>query len=443
MIDIYDQVARRGANLPVAFPKMCKSDEILYRVDVYKTKTEHIESLRSYAPDLAYHWSMFGSLFGTITFKPVACEEHLLPPATFTDIELLVDFATSNFFTTEEYMYFRTHQAEVWTNKSAAICDAVKRAISLIIDSSKNIYLKGGAKKITLLRKSQEEGEALNVIEVDVPCRVMTILRSLIEQNIKVYEREVSAHHSSPFLNYDSRNTSSKHFDSNHLLDRVSHQSPIGRMLNFDERSAAEFARLYKELEREGVTTGLRMDLVEKVCGMDCVQRIYIHLLTAATVLDNARQCRRTTGGTLQVKSISTNVTRALKTCVVVNADSGIVQYNSSFEAYPGMLISKVISKDIETEDSRSEYFKTKPFRKAFFNLYSAYVHFIPSIKTAKLEKSVPSLGGVLTGKNYDSLRADSQQSSPLYQAVRWMEPSVMSQLRAMNKKIRMWCGPL
>ena len=127
-------------------------------------------------------------------------------------------------------------------------------------------------------------------------------------------------------------------------------------------------------------------------------------------------------------KSLTPNVKDALSSCIRIKGTDPVL-YNSSLEAYPGMLIAAIVCKDMVTKER--EYFG-KGYRKAFFDLYSSYLSLVPTIGEARMEKQVSALAGVISPGGNSKFETSDRD---LPDGIRWMEENTMDQMKIMCKK--------
>ena len=110
-------------------------------------------------------------------------------------------------------------------------------------------------------------------------------------------------------------------------------ESPIGRLLNFDERAVTEFKSLYKTLDPYNPEY-VNGQINERVAYFSCVQRIYAMLVSAAL----AFYANRSQG------SSDMEVGIVMSKCMNLDESTDTIMYASTAEAFPGLLFYTMLA---------------------------------------------------------------------------------------------------
>ncbi|XP_019628936.1 PREDICTED: uncharacterized protein LOC109473502 [Branchiostoma belcheri] len=442
---------------PVTYPRTINLNDKLYQeykitlVDTH-TKIGTPTTKKSYTIDTPYHLSLFGSLLTNTKFVPMEKERDVMSTAIYSDIELLVDYAVRasedldyDHFQRDPYAFFTGTR---YQNLLHAVDQAVRDLVQSMGSKYKLMATPHGVKVIEVKVAEDKSGVSGYKKDGPVPARIMAVLRTLIEDNMRLYNRTaaIAAYKGlrAETIGGDNNRilgTSFKYIPRGHIR-----MSPIGRLLNFDINAVSDFSKLYN---MSGIQAEkLRMSVVSGIDMLPCVQKVYVQLLMAAVAVHTITIGQlTTTHTTYSWKKMTTSSKTVLETCTRLNHETKTVQYMSSLEGFPGSIFLSMLADNsedrkladlshntIEPYMSHQDYFAKVKAREHFFNLFGAYVTMIPTIAEAKLAQSVPGMAGVLTPNKDDRVATNEGIYSEVdknFRGIRWMSPDRMDQLRA------------
>lgn len=341
--------------------------------------------LRNYALDIGYHCVRFSALFTTLSFNPI--NDISMKPTVYSDFELLVHFAmrTSKSDNIQYEDFLRNPSSFLSGAKYLHMVEALRCAARKIMSSFDNgLYFKAHSKYgVELMRRTQVVGgDTYSKETATVPDNIMVGLYLDVLENRIIYERRREMAVFGGLRKLENRD--------------MRPESPIGRLLNFDERSVAEFEALYKQIEPRRPER-VNAQLSDRVASFRCVHRVYAMLVSAAATLYAMRS----------PEDCTIEVSFVLDRCMRHDADTGAVIYASTAEAFPGLLFYTMLASPARREDfekissqtvtdtaqpgiSSPAYFLNRPDRKAFFDVFGSYAFRIDSISKAKVGTGFP-----------------------------------------------------
>jgi len=370
------------------YPTPRELEDVFYTTKIVRRITEGHNTvstqLRSYAFDIGYHCVRFASLFTTLPFNPV--NDLNMKPTLYTDFELLVHFAMRTAKNDVKYEDFLINPSLYLSgSKYAVMKEAVNRAVREIISSfEKGLYFKANNNYgVELMKRTQSpSGDTYSKETAVVPDNIMVGLCLDVLDNRILYERRKEMAVFGGLRKLEARDM------------RV--ESPIGRLLNFDERSVAEFETMYKRLEPRRPEL-VNAQLSDRIASFRCVHRVYAMLVSAAATVFAMRV---STDSTLPVSFV-------IDRCMRYDPDTGAVMYASTAEAFPGLLFYTMLAspakwENFEKIDSKKAtdtvqpgisdptYFANRPDRRAFFDTFGCYAFRVESITKAKVNTVFP-----------------------------------------------------
>ena len=395
--------------------------------------TEHV-SVKHYAHDMGYHLVNFASLFTNVSFKPI--NKITMREETFTDVEILIHFALSSYENGLYYTQFlKEPETFLYGDKSDHLAAAMRNSCTMLMLE----FRAGGYsfrvknKHIELIRETRrviatgDEGVESGVREeqsqnkAPVPHKAMSVLALSILANTFVDSRRRNI---SVFRRTTPGTSSS---EKSAQID-----SPLGKMLNFDEAAVGDFADMYKNVP-ESHRNAFNAQLNERTPLLGCVQRMYLLLIGAAAC---AYALRDTTNQTPAVNVL-------LAHCVRFDKDRKMMLYSSTTTSFPGILFYTTLGLStarISTEESTVKLLKIthtasnvtdwhskwpgmtgevflaqNAYRLPFFELFGVYVD--THLRTME------SAGGKLT----DKLVLDSGERN---EGVRFLDKGVREDMR-------------
>eukprot|EP00058_Branchiostoma_floridae_P005686 XP_002591174.1 hypothetical protein BRAFLDRAFT_105376 [Branchiostoma floridae] len=455
-LHVFHRAKRIG---PVTYPRAVNLNDKLYQeykitlVDIH-TKNVTPTTKRSYTIDAPYHLSLFGSLLTNTKFVPMEKERDVMAAAIYSDIELLVDYAVRA--SELDYDHFQRDPYAFFTgSRYQSLLHAVDEAVGDLVQSMGTKYklmaTPHGVKVIEMTVAEDKSGVSGYKKDGPVPARIMAVLRTLIEDNMRLYNRTaaIAAYKGLQAETIGGKDNqfhgaSFKYIPRGHIR-----MSPIGRLLNFDINAVSDFSKLYN---MSGVQAEkLRMSVVPGIDMLPCVQKVYVQLLMAAVAVHTITIGHlTTTHSAYSWKKMTKSAKTVLETCTRLNHETKTVQYMSSLEGFPGSIFLSMLADNAEdrkladlshnrTEPfmSHQDYFAKVKAREHFFNLFGAYTTMIPTIAEAKLVQSVPGMAGVLTSNKDDRVATNEGIYSEVdknFRGIRWMSPERMDQLRASTR---------
>lgn len=379
---VFDRAKRVGAS---GYPSPREMNDVFFTTNIvniidHGTSGSHAVSLKNYAADIGYHFVRFASLYTTIKFNPVS--NLNMSPAVYTDMELLVHFAMRTAQRDVRYEDFLLQPSSYLTGtKYMIFVPAIKRAAKEIMDSFRNgLFFKARSRYgLDLQRRTLSSSGVWKKEPAPVPNEIMVGLVMDILENVTLYERRREMAVLSGYKNLDVRDS------------RL--ESPIGRLLNFDERAVAEFKCLYRELD-SSCPESVNAQLSERVASLGCVQHVYAMLVSAASTLY----------ANWNPHDQKLGVSTVIDKCI--HAEDTI-KYASSAEAYPGLLFYTMLASGSRPEDflaipretaleeelpgvSSPGFFEDRPDRKSFFDTFGCYAFRMKAISKSKLDNALP-----------------------------------------------------
>jgi hypothetical protein len=417
---VFERARRIGATV---YPQFRQLENIFFTTRVLNVLDRNARTAaaaecerRNYALDIGYHLVRFGSMFTTALFAPI--REFNVPPATYSDFELFVHYAMR---TCEEVNYkeFLTNPAE-WLQgqKYLSLVTAVRNAAERVVTSfRRGLFFKATKQGLCLYKRTvagaADDARVTKEVEC-VPQEIMAGLALDVLENVTVYER--------------TRQMASHIFMSDMRDLRV--ESPIGRLLNFDQLAFREFRSLHKEVGNH--VSSFNAQLSDRLPTLRCVHRVYALLVSAAATVFASRthDDGDESGGNLRVSTVIQKCMR-----VPEGGDGRTVVYSSTAEAFPGLLFSVMLAAGEEDAAvfadpwtdgvtdrpnhpgmSNETYFTAKTYRKAFFDTFGAYAFKMPALDNNK------SRGHV----EYYSNNRDSSSG----EGIRWMTDKTLTEIR-------------
>ena len=370
------------------YPTPRELEDIFYTTKVVRRITDGHNTvstqMRSYAFDIGYHCVRFASLFTTLPFNPL--NDLCMKATLYTDFELLVHFAMRIAKNDVKYEDFLTNPSSYLSgSKYSLMREAVNHAVREIMSSfEKGLYFKANSSYgIELMKRTQSpSGDTYSKEAAVVPDNIMAGLCLDVLENRILYERRKEMAVFGGLRKLEARDM------------RV--ESPIGRLLNFDERSVAEFEAMYKRIEPRRPQL-VNAQLSDRIASFRCVHRVYAMLVSAAATVF---AMRLPNDSTLQVSFV-------IDRCMRHDPDTGAVIYASTAEAFPGLLFYTMLASPAKWEDfekiatksatdteqpgiSDPTYFANRPDRRAFFDTFGCYAFRVESITKAKVNTSFP-----------------------------------------------------
>jgi len=398
------------------YPTPRELEDIFYTTKIVRRITEGHNTvptqLRNYAFDIGYHCVRFASLFTTLPFNPQ--NDINMRPTLYTDFELLVHFAMRTAKNDVKYEDFLTNPSSYLSgSKYSVMKEAVSRAVHEIMSSFENgLYFKANSSYgVELMKRTHSlSGDTHSKETAVVPDNIMAGLCLDVLENRILYERRKEMAVFGGLRKLEARDM------------RV--ESPIGRLLNFDERSVAEFETMYKRIEPRRPEL-VNAQLSDRIASFRCVHRVYAMLVSAAGTVFAMR---------LPNDSSTLQVSFVIDRCMRHDPDTGNVIYASTAEAFPGLLFYTMLAspakwKDLEKIDRKSatdtvqpgisepKYFTDRPDRRAFFDTFGCYAFRVDSITKAKVNTSFPIDVNAAT------------------EGIRWMTNENLSVIRASIRK--------
>ena len=258
------------------YPTPRELEDVFYTTKVVRRIAEGHNTvstqLRNYTFDIGYHCVRFASLFTTLPYNPV--DDLNMKHTLYTDFELLVHFAMRTAKNDVKYEDFLTHPSSYLSgSKYLQMKEAVSRAVREIMSSfEKGLYFKANSNYgVELMKRTQSpSGDTYSKEPAIVPDNIMAGLCLDVLENRIIYERRKEMAVFGGLRKLEARDM------------RV--ESPIGRLLNFDERSVAEFEAMYKKIEPRRPEL-VNAQLSDRIASFKCVHRVYAMLVSAAATV--------------------------------------------------------------------------------------------------------------------------------------------------------------
>lgn len=388
------------------YPAARSLEGVLYSTRVLHLVTEDRQTVRkevtTYALDLGHQWATFGGMFTSIGFSPTT--DLPMKPEMYADFELLIHYSLRAFEQGQHYAQFvKDPGSFLQGHQAKTLNHALAQAASVIMDATRDrqLFFRATNKgDVELVRKvTSPDGNVMVDGNQPVPEMIMAHLAVDILKNRVLYERRRAG---AVYMGTD-----------NAEVQDVRLESPIARLLNFDERAVAEFRALYKTLP-ESAREHYNSQLSDQVPRFKCVHRVLMMLTSAAAAMYALRAGRHL------------EPTFVLSRCTKYDTARDSVLYAPTTQAFPGLLtytmlaaqarpdtfqvVDRVSATDTEDKPglSHSAYFADRPDRVAFFDAFGAYATQLEGM--AELSKQLA--GDAETG-------------------IRWMKPEIIAGIRA------------
>lgn len=373
-------------------------------------KEDRIENatVRTYTTDIHHVMSKFGSLLSIVPFVPDDSVASTMGETVFSDIQLLVHYAVAtnpdiiNYFEFLKDEYGYMSEGSKFSKVKRAVNEAVFKLLRARETHTFKLMANRSVAPVSTTDKSRTE----------IPANILPDLLPFIIDNKSIYDLKAYEAKSGDIINTDKATT-------------LIRDTPIGKFLNFDRASAAEFSRLVKKIKKEQyITSDARVSVKSQgvIGSMDCVRHIYTALMTSATTLRLI---------------FGTNFAEALERLVVRNPKFKRVQYVPTLEAYPGALffVTLFTSRNLALGRKRfsvEEYMDRS--RLDFTRLFENFINFLPSLEDVKAASYVPTLKGVYSSKNRNEISFSISKTEDMLQGLRFMEINELKKFRISNK---------
>ena len=351
--------------------------------EIIDGKQSELTTIKLYSLDTIYHLVKFGSLFCTLYFQPILTESLTMQPACFTDFEILTHFAACM---SEEinYKHFAQHpQSYLYGSNYSLLVDAIRKASEIVRLSYTKLRL------VFFHTKTAEFDLGLFQYNDDgkrkptaVPNNIMSVLRLYILDNMQMYKQRII-----------SRRLASGCADTDCCDDVFSIQkhTAIGKLLNFDKRSAFEFERLSRRLCKADPSS-VNLQIATSVGELSCVVAIYAMLVSASGAL---YALTKDESGIVHPEKV---ISRTMVEQPNTNDD---VLYAGSTELFPGLLAYTMLGNFKDTHKlaqsyreavndveqpymTSNKYFENRKERVAFFDSFSSYSYNLPKLQELK-----------------------------------------------------------
>ena len=350
---------------------------------------------RTYNPDLHHILSRFASLFSIVTFIPHDSVRLSMRETVFSDTQSLIHYAASSNPDLVNYSDFlkRTYEHLTEPNLFANIKLAVLTSVMKLMNMREDhVFVTRGKKSIA--PKNTATGSV-----VGVPHDILTDLLPFIIDNKAIYDLK----------KYEEKVKGDGKESEVHTRYR---DTPIGRFLNFDHLSAAEFERTVKLIKkREGITEDVRVHVksIETIGMLDCVRHIYTALMTAACTLTYI---------------FTANFTKPLEELIIRFPETRRIQFVPSLEAYPGALFFNLLHEGGSVPVGIERY-KYQPYmtsmRTNFALFFESFVRILPTLQDVKADAYTPTLKGVYTQKNPNTISFSTKRTEDMIQGLRYI----------------------
>ena len=380
-----------------------------YRVKVPNVdQTTEMRLVRTYSPDLHHLLSKFASVMSIVPFIPSDSVRSNMAETVFADIQLLIHFAIASNSDTLNYFNFLKNEFDflsdgtTFSRVKTAVRDTV---IKLLRVRDRHVFALKAKKSIAPV-------DINNPTKTEIPHEIMKDLLPFIIDNKSTYDLKTFQER------MNSQNARGK-------LVTLEKDTPIGRFLNFDRNSAAEFERVVKNIKRQHyIVSDARVSVKSQgpTANMDCVRHIYSAMMVAAGTLYYVFQ---------------TDFTKALERLIVRNVDTKRVQYVPTLEAYPGALFFSFLH-DSTMEDRGIERFTNNTYmndyRNVFAKLLENFVRTVPTLRDVNAQNYVPCLRGPYTDIQKKELAFSTNTFSEKMQGMRFMDIDTMKMFRIREK---------
>lgn len=388
------------------FPKYENMENIFYTTHKYYPLSRNANSplmiCKNYALDIPYHLSRFSSIISKINFTPY--QHFPMVKDTFTDIELLIHYALRK--ETKEYLDFLQDPKPFFAcaelgSKYTLLLERLHEAVTEILQSWKSTYRFRNTAKGIELTELIIENDKNTYKKINVPDSIVKHLSSDILDNILVFERE------NEMTDFTCHTYSSPH---------ICKESPLGKIINFDKASRAEFVKYYKMINLENPLLVSAHCHLKVLGGFSCIAKVYSMLLMASLCLYNMSHAEKNEMITPE------SLAPIIVSCVRYDSNLNIIFYASSLEVFPGLLFYTFLganensanllnrpttakrSSDVwynnESGLSDFSYFEHNKQRIGFFNLFAMYSAQLKPLSTSPQTNSLPTS---LYEDNYDS----------------------------------------
>ena len=414
---VYENAKRVHKNY---YPKYENMENLLYTKNEYYPLTSNANGSMmicdNYALDIPYHLSRFAGLISKINFIPYKTIPMMQD--TFTDIEFLLHYALRK--DPKEYLNFLQDPKSFFActelgSKHTLLLKRLHQAVVEILQTWKPTYkfrnTTKGMELVEFISSTKDEENTYR--KINVPDIIVKSLSSDILDNIMVYERERE------ITNYT---------DQVYSNPNIYKESPLGKFLNFDKASRAEFIKYYKCVNPENPLMVSARFHTKVIGGFSCVTKVYCMLMMGSLCLYNMSDIENE-----EFDKVA--LTATLGSCVRYNPDLNVIFYASSLEIFPGLLFYALLGANENTDDlinpteaprsssalyqhhksglSSLPYFKNNTQRTDFFNLFAMYVAQLKPLSDSSQTNALPTS---LYQQDYDSSKGISNNLG-----IRWV----------------------
>ena len=371
-------------------------------------KHEASKDTFSYTPDLIYHLSKYASLFTLTAFNPINEVKHILKPAIYTDMQLLIHFAMmyySNKISPRKDMYesFLENEHKYVTGKTHKILiDAMNSVIPQLVEHRKSyLFDCSHSNPQELILKSRTGDVKFDDKNMEVPKNVFETLISFLADNPLIYTNKLAQFYATN--NDTTIGTFSRIKDS-----------PIGRLMNFDFITNLQIQAImgkkkkYVSWENQCIDM---LDTEEILNELNQIKWIFGQILLAASVFDILKRKDQLD---YPISTILSNV----MTCTENNE----VQYGCTFDILPGLFYVHLLNKDYEDNALMTptlqlfQYYSLNVPKMRKSSIVDVVPGYIPSIIKRNSINKIHALNLVKTIKNK-------------YKCIRFMNPDIISSL--------------
>lgn len=390
------------------YPKYENMENLLYTKNKYYPLTRDANAsmmiCKNYALDIPYHLSRFAALISKIKFVPY--KSLPMMQDTFTDIELLIHYALRK--DTQEYSNFLQDPKSFFActelgSKHTLLLHRLHQAAVEILQSWKSTYkvrnTSRGMELVELISSKDENAYQ----KINVPDIIVKNLSLDILDNIMVYERERE------IPDYTYQVNSNPH---------IYKESPLGKLLNFDKASRAEFIRYYKLVNPENPLLVSARFHIKVIGGFSCIAKVYSMLMMASLCLYNMSDIENES---VHQKFDEVSLAAILGSCIRYNSNLNIIFYASTLEIFPGLLFYTFLGANEKSDNlsnhakaqrssnvwyehesglSDFSYFEHNKQRTDFFNLFAMYAAQLKPLSDSSQTNTLPTS---LYQQSYDS----------------------------------------
>jgi hypothetical protein len=372
-INVYENAKYINQNY---YPKYENLENYLYTKLKYFPITRDANSnmviCKNYSLDIPYHLSRFAGLISKINFTPH--QNIPLKADTFTDIELLLHYTLAK--NTDEYKTFLEDPKLYFActelgSKHTLLLKMLYQTVVEILESWKPIFkFRNTSNKGIELVESDNNNEN-SYHKINVPDIIVKHLTPHLLENILSFER---------FLAFPEI----KDYNHSHIYK----ESPLGKFLNFDKTSRAEFIKYFKLINPENPLLVSAKCHTKVIGGFYCVAKVYSMLIMACLCFYNMSDLDD------DIKFDDVSLSGTLESSIRYNSELNTIYYASSLEIFPGLLFYTFLGANENPDDlnnttnpqrssdlqykyesglSSLSYFKHNKYRTDFFNLFAMY----------------------------------------------------------------------